>query len=220
MLSSVHKPRGDSWHLQMLWCATHGSPGKFPKVPLFSDNLTMHPSKGRTVLGSPQAHLPLGDWTTPFMIKWLRTWIWVWILPTLYTLTSIPHTLTSHLYGCSDANIRSQFSCWFSLQDLICSPFKAAPQWFLISWPAPNRSQHSAGEGSHKCPLVQTTNWPLPSASMRINSQAVRTADLQHALTEIQGRDREWDRTGLQIGISRRRFYEPNSCISLHVDKH
>ena len=81
-----------SWHLQRLWCATHGSPSQSPKLPLFSDNPSKHPSSGRTVLGSPQAHLPLGDWTTPFMIKRLRTWIWVWILPALYTLTSSPHT--------------------------------------------------------------------------------------------------------------------------------
>ena len=43
-----------------------------------------------------------------------------------------------------------------------------------------------------------------------------------------QGGDQEWGslgsgktgRTGLQIDIFRRRFYEPNSCISLYLEKH
>ena len=53
-------------------------------------------------------------------------------------------------------------------------------------------------------------------------------ADLQHPLKGVQGRDWEWEicalgkigRTGLQIDIFRRRFYEPNSCISSYLEKH
>ena len=54
-------------------------------------------------------------------------------------------------------------------------------------------------------------------------------ADLQHPLKGVQGVEIRNEalcalgkagRTGLQIDIFRRRFYEPNSVISLYLEKH
>ena len=74
-----------------------------------------------------------------------------------------------------------------------------------------------------------TVNWRLDllSASMWIKSWVTIDADLQNPLSGAHGGDQEWGilcsgktgRTGLEIDIFRRRFYEPNSCIFSYLKK-
>ena len=76
---------------------------------------------------------------------------------------------------------------------------------------------------------VWTGNWHLPSASPWIKSWATAAADLQHPLKELRLASRREALCALgklaeqvfgQLAIFRRRFYLPNSCISLYLEKH
>ena len=65
--------------------------------------------------------------------------------------------------------------------------------------------------------LLPTKNCHFPSCSSRMRALATAVTDLPHTPRGVQGGDEEWEafcalgiRTGLQINIFKRRFYEPN----------
>lgn len=83
----------------------------------------------------------------------------------------------------------------------------SGPQWLLRVW--------------------WTGDWPLPSASIRNELQATAAADPKHPLKGAEDGGQKWDplcsaktgQTSLQIDVFGR-FYEPNSCFSLYLEKY